>query len=60
MNESTVRKICVGVLIVFFVMWLVLTNAKEEKALSDKYKTGYEEGYSEGYAAALSDYGIEK
>lgn len=60
MSESTVKKICLGVLIVFFLMWLFVSADKEDKAMSEKYQTGYDEGYAEGYADALIKYGIEE
>lgn len=60
LSEDSVKKICIGIIAVFILMWVITSADKENKAMGDKYQEGYHDGYEEGYAAALSDYGIEQ
>lgn len=60
MSEGSVKKICLGIIVVFFLMWIFLSDHREKEMMNDQYKQGYSEGYSEGYADALAEYGIEE
>ena len=60
MSQESVKKICIGIAVVFFLMWLFTSVKKEDKMMDDQYKAGYSDGYDEGYADALIKYGIEE